>query len=603
MLIKALCDYYDILSEAGKVLPEGYSNVKIHYLVTLNEDGSIAEIVDKQETEYQTMKNGKTKEKKVPRNEVMPERTEKSGIDSNIIEHRSRYLFGLNYVDERLNPDDSTGKAKKSHEAFVKANLEFLEGLESPVIDAYRNFLRNWRPEDETENRAILGLGKKYESAGYMFCLSGEPDKLLHQDTEVKVRWEEVYRKRGKSAGEDTVAQCAISGEQAAISRIHSKIKGVYGGQSTGSVLIGFKEDSGKSYGNDQAYNSNISENAMRKYTEALNYLLSDSRHKMMVDEMTVVFWAMDPSGKCEDLFAAAMNGGTERMDAKETEEMLKKLWKKASEGTIRDTQLQDMEALDENVDFYMVGMKPNSSRLSIKFIERKRYGDILWNIAKFQRDIQVSEKGRLVPLYRIKNELVSPKSTNEKVSPAMFSRFFQSVMDGTAHPAALLETLVRRVKTDKDIDISSVRAGLIKSCINRMKKKEEIKVALDRENHNQAYLCGRLFAVLERLQDRASGGGLNATIKDRYFASASSKPALVFPKLIRLSQTHLGKLGSDGERIYFNKMIGEIIDGIDGRFPDTLLLADQGEFAIGYYQQNQDFFRKKDDVKEEKGI
>ena len=97
----------------------------------------------------------------------------------------------------------------------------------------------------------------------------------------------------------------------------------------------------------------------MRKYTEALNYLLGDIRHKMMVDEMTVVFWAMDPSEKCEDLFMAALSGGTERMDAKETEEMLKKLWERASEGAVRDTQLQDMEEMDEDVDFYIVGIKP----------------------------------------------------------------------------------------------------------------------------------------------------------------------------------------------------------------------------------------------------
>ena len=120
MLIQALCDYYDILAEEGKVLPEEYSEVNIHYLVCLNEDGGINEILDVQRREIITRPKGKIQERLIPKTAVMPRRTEKTGIDSNIIEHRPLYLFGLNYAENRLNPDDRTGKAKKSHDAFVE---------------------------------------------------------------------------------------------------------------------------------------------------------------------------------------------------------------------------------------------------------------------------------------------------------------------------------------------------------------------------------------------------------------------------------------------------------------------------------------------------
>ena len=116
MLIQALCDYYDILAEEGKVLPEEYSEVNIHYLVCLNEDGGINEILDVQRREIITRPKGKIQERLIPKTAVMPRRTEKTGIDSNIIEHRPLYLFGLNYAENRLNPDDRTGKAKKSHD-------------------------------------------------------------------------------------------------------------------------------------------------------------------------------------------------------------------------------------------------------------------------------------------------------------------------------------------------------------------------------------------------------------------------------------------------------------------------------------------------------
>ena len=117
--------------------------------------------------------------------------------------------------------------------------------------------------------------------------------------------------------------------------------------------------------------------------------------------------------------------------------------------------------------------------------------------------------------------------------------------------------------------------------------------MSLDKENRNPAYLCGRLFAVLEKLQQDASGNNLNSTIRDSYFSSAASKPAIVFPKLLKLAQNHLKKANNP---VYYNKMIGEIIDMLKNDFPDTLLLTDQGRFMIGYYQQYQSFFVKKED-------
>ena len=213
-------------------------------------------------------------------------------------------------------------------------------------------------------------------------------------------------------------------------------------------------------------------------------------------------------------------------------------------------------------------------------------------NIARFQGEIQVKEPLKVVPLYWIKGEMVSPKSSNEKVNPDLMTKLFEAVMYHSRFPAALLETLVRRVKTDRYIN--DTRAGLIKAYLNR-NEKEEIKLALDKENRDQAYLCGRLFAVLEWLQKRALGD-LNTTIKDKYFASAAAKPATVFPKLLTLAQAHIKKLDGEGNKVYYNKLIGQIINDINDEFPTTLSLVDQGKFIIGYYQQNQDFFVKKED-------
>lgn len=593
MLIQALNDYYDILAKACNVLPDGYSKVKVHYKVCLTASGQIDCFIKYQETIEVPSGKGQIKQKWVPREAIMPKRTEKSGIEANIIEHRPQYLFGLNYIEGVFTAEDRTDKAKKSHEALVKSNLKFLEELDTPIINAYRAFLQNWEPEAERDNEKLLDLGKNYDKSGYVFCLSGRPDELLHEDPLLKEKWErwEVTKKQ-EATGQEYTAQCAISGNIEPIARTHSKIKGVYGGLATGSVLIGYNNPSECSYGLEQAYNSNISERVMNKYTEALNYLLGSRKHKILLDDMTVLFWAMNDKENSEDLVNVMIFGeDQDTLFAEQTEQMLRTLLAESHQGKLTEKDFASFEDIDPDVDFYMVGLKPNSSRLALKFIYRRKFGEILHHIARYQREIHITENTRSIPLYAIKRELLSPKSKNESVNPALIAKLIESILYGTPYPTALLETVLRRIKTDTDSKMSPIRAGIIKACINRnYAKKEEITMALNMENDNQAYLCGRLFAVLEKLQQEAMGN-VNRTIKDAYFASAASTPELVFPKLIKLAQNHINKVKRP---VFFSRLIGEIMEKLQDEFPPgTLSLQDQGRFDIGYYQQYQSFFEK----------
>ncbi len=121
--------------------------------------------------------------------------------------------------------------------------------------------------------------------------------------------------------------------------------------------------------------------------------------------------------------------------------------------------------------------------------------------------------------------------------------------------------------------------------------------MALDKNNINPGYLLGRLFAVLEKVQIESVGGEgkINATIRDRFYGSASSTPVTVFARLMRLKNHHLAKL--ENYKSFYEKLIGEITDKIsaDNAYPTYLSLNDQGRFAVGYYHQRQDFFKKKD--------
>lgn len=600
MLVKALCDYYDILAETGQVLPIGYSNVKVYYLAALTPDGKIDGIIDWQVTEnYQA--GNKIKERQVPRNVIMPKRTEATKIESNIIEHRPLYLFGLNFVNGALTPYDEKQKAVKSHTDFIEKNKEFLSGIDSPLVNAYRNFIENWNPEDEVNNQFLLNIGKKYNNSYFAFCLSGRPDLLLHEDAAVKQKWESYLEKQGEEEDNKVVSQCAVTGEAETIARIHGKIKGIAGGMSSGGTLIGFNNPSDESYGNEQSYNSNISQKAAVKYVEALNFLLADKNHKTVLDDVTVLFWAASEERKYTDLFSALISGSSETMRAEQTEEMLSELMSAARRGNVSNERIADISGIDPNMDFYIAGLKPNSSRISMKFLYRRKYGEILHNIALHQNDLEIVGQASRVELWQIKRELISPKSSNESIDPALLSKIFEAVLYGTAYPDYLMSQVIRRVKTDTDQKFNYIRAGVIKACINRKQRQlcreEELKVTLDRDNTNPAYLCGRLFAVLEKLQQAASNNSLNRTIKDTYFASAASKPAVIFPKLMKLAQNHLGKVNAPK---YYNKQIGEIMDMLDQSFPEVLPLVEQGKFMIGYYQQMQSFFEKKEKTDEE---
>lgn len=608
MLISALCDYYDILSKSGKVLPDGYSNVKIHYLVGLTQEGEIAEIIDYCEEISLSASKGKTKKLSQPRTLVMPKRTEKSCVDSNIIEHRPLYLFGLNFEKEGLTEKDRTDKAKKSHEDFVRKQLAFLDGLDTPLINAYRRFVEAWTPEAETENPHLLALGKAYGASGFAFCLAGRPQLLLHDEPAVKNAWEAALQAEEGSDG--VCSQCAITGESAPIAMIHDKIKGVPGGLATGNALICFKGEAMESYGKTQSLNSNISEKAMKKYTEALNYLLSDRSRRVILDDVVLLHWAISEDELYDKIVSAGVFDGfgddDDKMGDKETNDLLVSILKSAQEAAVSGKLLDVSEQIDPNVTFYMVGLKPNSARLAVEFIYRSRFGALLQNIAQHQEDLKMSEDGKIIPLWRIKKELTIPNSKNDAINPSLLSSLLEAIFNGYRYPEGLLATVIRRIKSDSNdeknsyIKLNPLRVSIIKAYLNRKSRllgqKEEISLALDKENKTPAYLCGRLFAVLEKLQQDASGNNLNRTIKDAYFASACSTPAIVFPKLLRLAQHHISKAESGG---YWNYMIGEITASLDGTFPQSLTLDDQGKFILGYYHQYFAKSEKKNDSTE----
>ena len=179
-------------------------------------------------------------------------------------------------------------------------------------------------------------------------------------------------------------------------------------------------------------------------------------------------------------------------------------------------------------------------------------------------------------------------------ISPLLAGAVARAVLTGGPYPQALLTAMLGRLRADGAM--RRERFAAIKACVLRNSRFQgnptEVTVALDPDRMDPAYVTGRLFALLEKIQSDSLGGDLNSTIKDRYFSAASTTPGLVFPRLIRLSQHHLAKLET-GQKVYHERQLGEVMGKLSG-FAHHLNVEEQGLFAIGYFHQRQDLFTKK---------
>jgi CRISPR-associated protein Csd1 len=253
---------------------------------------------------------------------------------------------------------------------------------------------------------------------------------------------------------------------------------------------------------------------------------------------------------------------------------------------------------LDPETRFYVLGLSPNAGRISVRFFLESTLGALIAHAAQHYQDLLIEPHRWTAPpsLWRLlRNTAPRVRSPNEKpkISPALTGELARKVLIGDRYPQMLLTLTLMRLRADGE-EMSDIRAAICKACIIRDHRKgferEGVPVALDRNETNIGYRLGRLFALLERAQ-RTALGKVNATVRDKYFGSASMSPARVFPLLLRGVQDHIGKLRSGGKgglAYWYDQQISEVMSGLPSHqpFPSILRLEDQGRFAVGYYHQ-----------------
>lgn len=568
MILQALKEYYDrkAADPESRMAPAGFEWKEIPFVVVLDARGKPVSL----NSTFQG--TGKSKRAK---SYLVPQAIKKtSGIASNLLWENTEYALG---VSTKGNPD----RLAERHTEFKK-RIDGIGDIPDPGLIAVKRFLA-----EPNKVQLLQSFGEwphlMESGANLSFQLAGEIG-LVAESPAVK----RVIQSAGPSEKKDK-AVCMITGEKASVERLHAAIKGVWGAQTSGANIVSFNLDAFKSFGKDQGANAPVGTNTAFAYTTALNHLLrKDSKQRMQVGDASTVFWSEKITNfeqEVVDFF-----GEPPKDDPDRNARAVESLFKAVHTGSL----LKD-EGLSK---FYVLGLAPNASRIAIRFWIVDTVAGMADKICRHFEDIKIVHGSWDLDTLSLFRLLVSTATQGkaENIPPNIAGDTMRAILAGLPYPRTLLQAAIRRIRAEHEITYP--RAALIKACINRAtrfknnEQKEEIKVSLDTNNINVGYRLGRLFATLEKIQQEASPG-LNATIRDKFYGAASSTPVTVFGNLMRLKNHHLAKLERAGRRVFFEKLLGQIIDGV-GDFPSHLRLEDQGRFAIGYYHQVQDFFTKK---------
>ena len=563
MILKALYDYYN---RCEGLAQKGLELKEIGYLIVIDKDGSFLRI------------ESRMKDKKTAQAFIVLQTVKRSGKKyiPNYLWDNYEYVIG------------GSGESTKKNKTFLNMIAAFKEqAVNDSYLDAIAKFYKNNGVIEETIKKDLLYDEMLKSNKNISFLLQGE-FKIAAED---KAVWDLVLNQNN----DDINGTCLVTGQKRSISRLHTKIKLT---KDTGP-LVSFKTDRGyDSYGKEQGYNAQISEEAEFAYTTALNAMLQKGSHnKFCVGNRTFVFWASSDNKASEQTEESLFDllGYTEEEvdDPNAKIEQVRKVFTAIYSGSLK-TSLEDR--------FYILGLAPNSARIAVVYWSESSLREFAGKILQHFKDMEIIDtrkEGK--PYMGIKDMLaaVTLSGKQSEATPNLPEAIVNSIFQGTTYPFTLFSACIRRIRAESGSHdkkaIRIARMAIIKAYLNRTNSNnQKIEIMLDKSNTNQGYLCGRLFAVLDKIQEDANG---ISSIRDRYMIAASATPASVFATILNLSSHHMEKLTNDGKKIFFEKMKQEIMDKIPATgFPAHLNLQDQGRFFIGYYHQRQEFFTKKEE-------
>jgi CRISPR-associated protein Csd1 len=591
MILQALNSLYERTPSMARY---GFAPMGISWIIALTLDGKIAQIRDFRE-------RGERSPKPFPQDLVVPTVGKRTSGDKAIfLCDKSDYVLGRNVTGETTRKGRE--KLVKRFEGFRDLHVAAKVEVKHPHFAALVAFLEQWKPFASDAVSSLEALSGEKLSAlsggNYAFMIAGQPNSFLHDLPEAVDYWASTLDK--PDAASEGV--CLITGRRSQIVRLHPAIKGISDEPGKpvekGIVVINKDKTAFTSHGKEQSFNAPVSGRAAFSYSTALNYLLENRR--ITIGDASTVYWT-EQASDAEDLLPFLIEPAKQPED-ESVKQRLEEVLGKLAQGILSSDDLGDA-----NTPFYVLGLSPNASRISVRFWESSKLGSLAANLQAHYRDLKSvrqwdetnsnKPEALVLGIRTLLLQTVPPKDgkpDSGKISPLLAGALVRSIISGSDYPDALFIGALKRIHAEREV--SYPRASIIKAFLNRNHQRTH-KPMLDESNNHHAYRLGRLFAVLEKIQEeghrhQTGSKDIPRTIRDTYFGSASRTPASVFSRLDQLGNIYRRHL-PHGRKTFFDKLIQDIKWGQAAPKP-VLHARDQGEFVLGYYHQRKALFPSK---------
>ena len=565
MILQSLVSYYEGLMARGELAPTGWSRERVSYVLELDADGTLKTLVSLK------LPDGK---KMVSQKMWVPTRVKRSsGVVPNFLCDHAGYFLGL----------DSKGNLERSCECFEAAaqlHKKLLADVDDEAATALLKFFEQWDVAHACEQEQIQQYKEDlFKGDNLIFSYRG----TYLQDMQVI---QEAWQKYLSTEGDEPQGRCMVTGKEDRIAVLHPLVKGIKNAQSSGASLVSYNAPAFCSYGKEKGKNASVGEYAANAYGEALKHLIEKMSFQQYIGDTAVLCYALNGNDQYGSAFDEFLFGAAGTYTEQELHDMVIQLCEGKSIA-------YNQEQLDPTMQFYILGIAPNAARLSVRFFFTGTFGMFVENIKQHQERLEIDRGSRdsrkNISFYSFFQETFREKGNGSSILAGELAR---AIINNTNYPTTLINAIDMRIRADHKIN--DVRAAIIKAYYLKNRNvdvpKEVLTVELNKETKHTAYQLGRLFAVLERIQESANPG-ISTTIKDKFFGSASAIPATTFPNLINLAQKHLRKIDG-GRKVYYEKHIGEILENMED-FPATLNMPQRGAFQLGYYHQVQELYKK----------
>lgn len=541
MYLQRLVEFAD--EHSNTFPPLGYKRKKYHW------------IVDVQDGQMQFIPAIRGDEK------VLPDRTRSSGDLPILLADKAEYVFGLASDKGNKKEVDRAKERQKAYLALLK------ECEEKTRVEAIRDIIA-------TLQQPHLDLPSELEpNDTIVFCVN--VDEFPHEDKRVQSFWQKYLE---PVADEEDKMQCLVCGKMGLVMERHSIVFPI-GKERT--KLVSLNANAYESHGLKASNGSPTCYACEQKYGQALEYLLqqhqdpslSGGPHMYRLKDLTYVYWLR----KKKQITGINRLISLSVSNPDEVRELIQSVFS----GVAKDSQLND---------FCILTLSANKARMVVRGYEEKSLEQLQSNIERFFAAQDVNQ-GKLYGIYTLAGTMYSkPSSQMEKYAIAEWMNW---MMYGRPLSNRVLIPLLKQIQAG-GVMYSHHGAAIKSWLVSQFKGGTNLSAY--EEQYNAARICGRLFAVLEKLQQDATNS--KETIASRFFGSASTAPQSVFGLLIKNSQAHLSairKKKSKGAEVNYSKHIQDILNDLES-FPTVLDLKGQAEFALGYYHERQLLFTAKED-------